>query len=812
VEQLEDRVVPSGPGDLLWARQFGSQVDDIAMGVSANGSGAYVAGYTSGALPGQSNAGGIDAFVAKFDASGTLLWSRQFGSADSDHALAVSSDATGVYVAGFTDGALPGQTSAGGIDAFLVKYDADGNLLWTRQFGTSATDHGYGVSADGSGVYVTGSTDDTLPGQSSVGGTDAFVARYDAAGNLVWARQFGSTSAEVGWGASADGSGVYISGGTAGALPGQSPGAGDQDAFVARYDAAGNLLWARQFGSLGFAQSFGVSGDGSGVYVSGYTIGSLPGQTDAGGSDAFVVKYDADGNLLWIRQFGTPVRDYATGVSANGSGAYVAGYTEGTLPGQTNAGLFDAFVVSYDADGNPLWIHQFGSTNEDPGRGVSADRSGVYVAGGTNGNLPGQGSNGGNDAFVAKFLTSTGPVLAPIPDQTVNEGSTLTLTASATDPDAGQALSYSLDPGAPAGARIDPASGVFTFTPSDGPASYTVTVRVTDSESPARSDTQSFHILVKNVAPTARVLGPAVGFAGQGLIFTLRVGDAPADAAAGFRYVVRWGDGTPAQIIAATPGNGAGLLVSHVYSVRGVRNVRITATDKDGSTSLVATTSVTILTPPPGNVLPHLGAWTRNLGSTGIVQLSGSIEDRGSGGPFTLGVNWGDGKTSTFRVPGSGTSLTIFSRAHHYAAQGTYTIGLVVVDSRGGKDGRTIVVLVGKDDGCEDNDTLAQACPVVGGAPVTGLILLDSDWYRFTTVGQGGISQYVFEVTITGGQGTVNLELFTPRGSFWKATSSGGGHRAAVSWATSAIKVPYYFRVTGTPGLTYSVEVIDLPS
>jgi PKD repeat protein len=339
-----------------------------------------------------------------------------------------------------------------------------------------------------------------------------------------------------------------------------------------------------------------------------------------------------------------------------------------------------------------------------------------------------------------------------------------------------------------------------------------VTVRVTDNESPAQSDTQSFHILVKDVAPTARVLGPAIGFAGQGLIFTLRAGDASADAAAGFRYVVRWGDGTPAQIIAAAPGNGAGLLGSHVYSVHGFHNVRITATDKDGSASLVATTSVTIVTPPPGNVLPHLGAWTRNLGSTGVVQLSGSIEDRGIRGPFTLGVNWGDGKTSTFRVAGSGTSLTTFSRAHQYAAQGTYTIGLVVMDSRGGKDGRTILVSVEKDDGCEDNDTLAQACRVVAGAPVTGLILLDPDWYRFTTTGHGGISQYVFEVIITGGRGTVNLALFTPRGSFWKATSSGGGHRAAVSWATSAINVTYYFRVHGTPGLTYSVEVILPPT
>src|SRR5262249_15113367 len=135
-------------------------------------------------------------------------------------------------------------------------------------------------------------------------------------------------------------------------------------------------------------------------------------------------------------------------------------------------------------------------------------------------------------------------------------------------------------------------------------------------------------------------------------------------------------------------------------------------------------------------------------------------------------------------------------------------------DSRGGADIRTIVALVGPDDSCDDNDTLATSCTVVGGTPLTGLVVGSNPaWYRFSTTGQGGTSHDLFPATITIGQGNVQLTLYTPTEFFWKATRNlGGGNVAAVSWATSAINITYYFAVWGTPGLTYSVEVILLPT
>src|SRR5204863_479527 len=92
---------------------------------------------------------------------------------------------------------------------------------------------------------------------------------------------------------------------------------------------------------------------------------------------------------------------------------------------------------------------------------------------------------GGTGNDVALIHRNTTPMLAPIGNRAVDEGSLLAFMATATDPDP-QTLTFSLDPGAPAGAGIDPVTGAFTWTPTEaqGPGTFAVTVRVTDSGTP----------------------------------------------------------------------------------------------------------------------------------------------------------------------------------------------------------------------------------------------------------------------------------------------------------------------------------------
>jgi uncharacterized delta-60 repeat protein len=390
-----------------WTRQFGSAGGDVAYSVSVGSDGSVlVAGYTSGSLPGQSSAGGGDAFVRKVDAAGNELWTRQFGSGGTDYANSVSVGSDGsVLVAGYTSGSLPGQSSAGGGDAFVRKVDAAGNELWTRQFGSGGTDYANSVSvgSDGS-VLVAGYTDGTLPGQSSAGIRDVFVRKYDAAGAEVWTHQFGTAAAfDAAYSVSvgSDGS-ALVAGYTAATLPGQSS-AGAFDAFVRKYDAAGAEVWTRQFGSANDDIAWSVSvGSDSSVLVAGYTNGAFSGQSAAGNNDVFVRKYDAAGAEVWTRQFGSASPDIAWSVSVGSDGSVlVAGYTQGTLPGQSSAGGADGFVRKYDAAGAEVWTHQFGTASGDFAQSVSVGSDGsVLVAGNTDGTLSGQSSAGSGDAFV----------------------------------------------------------------------------------------------------------------------------------------------------------------------------------------------------------------------------------------------------------------------------------------------------------------------------------------------------------------------------------------------------------------------------
>ena len=144
-----------------------------------------MAGDTQGGLDG-TNAGSSDLFVVKYNSSGTKQWTKQLGTWNDDLASGVATDSSGnVYVTGDTLAGLDGNTNAGSSDLFVVKYNSSGTKQWTKQFGTSSSDAAYGVATDSSGnVYVTGYTQGGLDGNTSAGGNDLFVVKYNSDGVL----------------------------------------------------------------------------------------------------------------------------------------------------------------------------------------------------------------------------------------------------------------------------------------------------------------------------------------------------------------------------------------------------------------------------------------------------------------------------------------------------------------------------------------------------------------------------------------------------------------------------------------------------
>lgn len=394
-----------------WTIQFGAPGFDVARAIGVHeGGGVYVFGAVSGPLPGQAYAGGPDdVFLRKYDLAGSELWTRQFGTSGDDFPMAgpVVTDETGVYVAGYvgglTSGALPGETSAGGYDVFVRKYDHEGNVVWTDQFGSSADDNLDGIAVIRGRVVVVGQViDGALPGQTRGGSWDAFIRMYDTEGNEVWTRQFGGSGSELYLEVAVDQTGAYVAGFVS-PLPDLG---GDNDALVVRYDFDGNVVWTRQFGVSALDRAEGIALKHGGVYVGGFTTGTFQGQTSAGGQDIFLRKYDIDGNEVWTRQFGTSGNDGASfrGVATDGRGVYIAGNVAGTLPGQTGAGGRDAFVRQYSRSGDELLTVQFGTSGDDRAIAIAVgDDEDLYLGGRTSGAFPGYTSAGDVDAFVVKI-------------------------------------------------------------------------------------------------------------------------------------------------------------------------------------------------------------------------------------------------------------------------------------------------------------------------------------------------------------------------------------------------------------------------
>ncbi|MBN1626698.1 MAG: SBBP repeat-containing protein [Deltaproteobacteria bacterium] len=357
------------------------------------------------------SAGNESARSAEAEATTLPIQVVQFGTSGDDFGSGVGLDATGdVYVAGSTKGTLDAP-AIGGQDAFVRKFNSDKETQWTVQFGTTDMDEVNAVAVDPDGnSYVAGSTEGILKYSSIL--KDAFLVKYDPAGDEVWVNQVYSQYSEEGFAVAVDYSNscVYLAGMTSGDIYGFTNAGtlGAFDLFLAKYDLDGAEEWKTQTGIVGNDIAYGVAVDGSGnVYITGQTNGDLdPNDDDSshhGGPDAFLIKFDSSGTRLWTRQWGTSDFDYGNGVAVDSHGyIYVAGITYGALDG-ANAGDRDVFLVKYDADGNQQWIRQTGSSNEDHSRAISVNSSDdIYITGMTRGIIS-DINEGGTDIFLVVY-------------------------------------------------------------------------------------------------------------------------------------------------------------------------------------------------------------------------------------------------------------------------------------------------------------------------------------------------------------------------------------------------------------------------
>lgn len=416
------------------AKRLGStlnslQTDTGARAMAADSSGnIFVAGYTTGETDDQKLNpvlvdGQPEAFIAKYDPSGTKLWARSFGydptvySMPITGATDIASDGTNAFVVGSTTVNLPGAGLIGSKDAFLAKYSSEGSMLWTKQIGSpNLYTYGQGVGVDSQGnIIVTGFTTNST--NLFAGSFDhSFIIKYDTAGNQLW-----STNISIGFSLSVavnPSDDVFVTGSNIDLVP--LP-------FVAKYNGAdGSNIFSHTI----FDQGTGtvpmriISDTAGNIFVGGSTANLFSQYTDSNNPPPFffVAKLDASGNAIWANQDGNSCFDFirigyqywgysftpiAFGLASDGTHVYAHGHTRAAMPGQSLIGLQDYFIARYDYDGTNAQFLQDGvDKREMLGSSIIAVGSNIYISGESTANLYDQDKTGFTDLYISKYDSS----------------------------------------------------------------------------------------------------------------------------------------------------------------------------------------------------------------------------------------------------------------------------------------------------------------------------------------------------------------------------------------------------------------------
>jgi len=370
----------SPSGGYRWTRALGNDGTEEGKGVATDPAGnVLVTGYQGsywvdyGGGP-QTSASYTDIFIAKYSSAGGWVWSKTVGGYAYDQGNAIAADGAGnVLVTGYFGKATIGDTgvnfgggalfSAGGFDAFLVKYSVTGQHVWSKRLGGAGTDNGLAVGTDSAGnVYVAGTFEGAVDfgagSVTSAGLRDIFLVKYSSTGQYVWFKRFGGSGDDVVNSLAIDTAGeVVLSGKFQGSVSfgGASlTSAGGDDAFLVKLSTSGDQRWAKRFGAASQDISTGVAVDGGGnVVVAGYFAGTVDfggGALTSLGIDVFTAKYDPSGTHTWSRRYGGTDTQICDGVAAAPTGEVtVTGFFNQTIDlGSgllTSAGGFDAFLA-----------------------------------------------------------------------------------------------------------------------------------------------------------------------------------------------------------------------------------------------------------------------------------------------------------------------------------------------------------------------------------------------------------------------------------------------------------------------------------
>jgi hypothetical protein len=289
-----------------------------------------------------------------------VRFARTYGGTGYDVGWSVQQTSDGGYiVAGWTH-----SFGAGG-DIFLIKTDANGNIQWAKTYGGTNGDYAFSVQQTSDGGYIVAG----VTASFGAGIDDIFLIKTDANGNVQWAKTYGGTTNDYAFSVQQTSDGGYIVAGST-----VSFGAGSFDFFLIKTDANGNVQWAKTYGGTSWDEAYSVQQTSDGGYiVAGYTN-----SFGAGWDNIFLIKTDANGNIIWAKTYrGTGV-DVASSVQQTSDGGYIVAGSTNSFGGP----FYDIFLIKTDASGNIIWTKTYGGMNSDGASSVQQTSDGGYIVAG----------------------------------------------------------------------------------------------------------------------------------------------------------------------------------------------------------------------------------------------------------------------------------------------------------------------------------------------------------------------------------------------------------------------------------------------
>jgi hypothetical protein len=407
------------PFQLQWSKTFGGSKTDMFSSFAATGEGAYVVAATTGSNDGDvtGNHGMNDMWVYKIDRSGNMLWQTAIGGSANDDGSSIVTNPDNTYlVAGNTnsnDGNVSGNH--GGQDILLVKLSTGGNILWQKSLGGTGLEliifRSIVTTSDGGYMLLGNTTSNDGNVSGNHGGMDFWLVKLDGSGNIMWQKTFGGSQDDIAVSIVQTGNAYLLTGQTFSNDGDVSGNHGGGDGWVVKVDASGNKLWQKTYGGTGDDILFLPEGLSDGGYVlSGRTTSPNDGDVKGfhGDQDAWVVKLDASGNVVWQKTLGSTQYDACYCVAQEGdAGFLVAAFTngnDGDVSG--NHGGYDDWFVKLDSNGSIIWQKTYGGAGDDNPTNFLRTVDGRYIFAGQSSSKDGdvKGQHGEMDAWM--FTTS----------------------------------------------------------------------------------------------------------------------------------------------------------------------------------------------------------------------------------------------------------------------------------------------------------------------------------------------------------------------------------------------------------------------